>query len=58
MKVKTLFSLAELFWNIFKDICILLFLALFVCLSKIVMSIMRIINKILKVTGIKKRLMQ
>ncbi|XSZ46974.1 hypothetical protein ACP8HZ_07370 [Francisella noatunensis] len=30
MKFKTLLSLSELFWNIFKDILVLLFLAIFV----------------------------
>ncbi|AEI35765.1 MULTISPECIES: hypothetical protein [Francisella] len=58
MKFKTLLSLSELFWNIFKDILVLLFLAIFVLVSRVVMIFMRLINKILKVTGIKKRLMQ
>ncbi len=58
MKIKTLFSLAELFWNIFLDIFILFFLAIFVLVSKCIMFLMRIINAILKKTGIKKRLMQ
>ncbi|WP_191092438.1 hypothetical protein [Francisella sp. XLW-1] len=58
MKFKTLLSLSELFWNIFKDILVLLFLAIFVLVSRVVMIFMRLINKILKVTSIKKRLMQ
>lgn len=58
MKIKTLFSLAELFWNILLDIFVLFFLAIFVLVSKSIMFVMRMINAILKVTGIKKRLMQ
>ncbi|MBK2297109.1 hypothetical protein [Francisella philomiragia] len=58
MKFKTLFSLSELFWNIFKDILVLLFLAIFVFVSRVVMIFLRLINKILKITGVKKRLMQ
>ncbi|AJI46835.1 hypothetical protein [Francisella philomiragia] len=58
MKFKTLLSLSELFWNIFKDILVLLFLAIFVFVSRVVMIFLRLINKILKITGVKKRLMQ
>ena len=58
MKLKTFFSLLELFWNILKDIIILVLLAIFVFISKTIMLVLRLLNKIIKLTGIKKRLIE
>ena len=58
MKLKTFFSLLELFWNILKDIIVLVLLAIFVFISKTIMLVLRLLNKILKLTGIKKRLIE
>lgn len=58
MKLKTFFSVLELFWNILKDIMVLVLLAIFVFISKAIMLVLRLLNKILKLTGIKKRLIE
>ena len=58
MKLKAFFSLLELFWNILKDIIVLVLLAVFVFISKTIMLVLRLLNKILKLTGIKKRLIE
>ncbi len=58
MKLKAFFSLLELFWNILKDIIVLVLLAVFVFISKTIMLVLRLLNKILKLTGIKKRLIK
>lgn len=58
MKLKAFFSLLELFWNILKDIIVLVLLAVFVFISKTIILVLRLLNKILKLTGIKKRLIE
>lgn len=58
MKLKAFFSLLELFWNILKDIIVLVLLAIFVFISKIIVLVLRLLNKIIKLTGIKKRLIE
>ena len=58
MKLKTFFSLLELFWNILKDIIVLVLLAIFVFISKTIVLVFKLLNKILKLTGIKKQLIE